>query len=199
MSAARWCGPTIARTSRDRNSSRTSSHGSSVSVSSSWTSRNPRCSRSTPAPVVGQLVAGDADQPRDAQLRGVGFPKGRDRGLERFCGQVFGEYPIAATRHEIAVDLRQRVVVEIEQPQSCVGVEGRAAHVHYIARERRTPTPSRTRFQCWSTILPSCSPASSRASASGYSPSGKTRSMRTGNPLRPSVADISFVTSANSW
>jgi hypothetical protein len=57
---------------------------------------------SLPAPVIHQLVASDSNEPADGHWLVQTIPR---HGQERLRGQVFGNRPVAAASHEIAVHL----------------------------------------------------------------------------------------------
>jgi hypothetical protein len=66
-------------------------------------------------PVVDQLVAGDAHQPGDSELRRA-IPLGRrDSCHKRLRRQILGQYGAAAPRQEVSVDLGQGTVIQGSQ------------------------------------------------------------------------------------
>jgi hypothetical protein len=92
--------------------------------------------------VVGELVPGHPDQPRD---RRIGRARHADRahgGQERLGGEVLGQAGIAAAGQQVAVDVRQRIVVQLEQPERRVGPHLRVRHTLIVARAPHTPTGS---------------------------------------------------------
>jgi hypothetical protein len=88
-------------------------------------------------PVVDELVAGDADQPRDAGRRGLRLAHGGDGGEERLGGEVLGERAAPAARQEVAVDLRQGGVVQPEQLHPGIRLERRRRRHHPHRRSAR--------------------------------------------------------------
>ena len=93
-----------------------------------------------PPPVVGKLVPGNPDQPRD---RRIGPARLADRvhgGQERLGGEVLGQAGVAAAGQQVAVDVRQRIVVQLQQPQRWVGPHLRVRHTLIVATTAGTPT-----------------------------------------------------------
>jgi hypothetical protein len=58
------------------------------------------------APVVGEFVPGDADEPADRGGGHVGSACRGDGGEERLRGQVLGQCRVPAARQQVAVDVR---------------------------------------------------------------------------------------------
>ena len=86
-----------------------------------------------PAPVVDELVAGDADQPGRRELVDGVALDGLDRRHEHLGRDVLGDLAIAAAGEQVAVDLADRPVVEREQVGTSVpGDCGRHTHEHSI-------------------------------------------------------------------
>jgi len=92
-----------------------------------------------PAPVIGQLVPGDPDQPGDADL---GLGSGPDRGQERLRGQVLGQRPLAAPGQQVAVQLRERLVVQLQQIAHTRTSSGRALLRRGAASISGRPAPA---------------------------------------------------------
>ena len=95
-----------------------------------------------PAPVVGELVPGHPDQPRD---RRPGRARLADRvhgGQERLGRELLGQAGVAAAGQQVAVDVRQRIVVQLQQPERRVGPHLRVRHTLIVARAADTPTGS---------------------------------------------------------
>ena len=89
-SAARWCGPSSASTSRVRARSKRSS--TSVGLDrSSGSERRLRVLACLAPPVVDELVPGDADEPRDGEVRHRVALDGLHRGEEGLGGEVLGD------------------------------------------------------------------------------------------------------------
>src|SRR5215216_5202447 len=109
-----------------------------------------------PTPVVGELVAGDADHPRDVERSGSAILEIADGGEERLRGEVLGGGRVAAAIKEVPVHLGHGFLVEGEE-RGAIGLapsgpltHGRLrpfAHDPIIAPSRRFPTGS-TRFPC---------------------------------------------------
>src|SRR5204863_5600879 len=68
-----------------------------------------------PAPVVEQLVAGHADEPRHAELDVAVLLHRGDSGQERLAGEVLSYAGIAAAGDEVPEDVADGAVVEREQ------------------------------------------------------------------------------------
>ena len=99
-----------------------------------------------PAPVVDELVAGDPDQPRDADGGDLSRPYRCDGGHERLGGELLGEQPAAAAAVEIPMDLGEGVIVERQQRRGRILVGPRGSvHDRYIVAHRRYPTLERSR------------------------------------------------------
>src|SRR3974390_1137453 len=65
-----------------------------------------------PPPVVDELVAGDGDEPRHAELGHGLVAHGAHRGEERLAGEILGGRVVADARPQVAVDLGEGPVVE---------------------------------------------------------------------------------------
>ena len=81
-------------------------------------------------PVVDQLVASSADQPSDGDLV-AGVVSG-DGCEERVGSEIFGGGGMVAPAHEVAVDVRQGLVVQLQQ----------RAHGRYVVRQPHIPSRS---------------------------------------------------------
>src|SRR5262249_11733286 len=94
-------------------------------------------------PVVAQLVPGHADQPRGGQRRGRAAPHGPgrvDRREERLRGEVLGDRPLPAPGQQVAIDLGQRPVIEVEEAlHRVLPRQSLAAHTPIVVRAPRTP------------------------------------------------------------
>jgi len=66
-------------------------------------------------PVVDQLVAGDAHQPGDGELRRAILLGCRDSCHERLRRQILGQHGAAAPRQQVSVDLGQGAVIQGSQ------------------------------------------------------------------------------------
>src|SRR5207342_808576 len=96
------------------------------------------------APVVAELVPGHADQPGRADRRPRPGPDRVHRREERFRGEVLGHRPLPAPGQQVAVDLRQGVIVERQQPRSGTGRRRPArwllAHTLIVVPAAHAPT-----------------------------------------------------------
>lgn len=95
-------------------------------------------------PVVGQLVAGDTNQPRGRECRRAAAANCVHGGEECLSGEVLGQRRRAAAGQEIAVYNRERAVIQGEK--CCSGlIRGRrhAAHIMGVVRDATTPTVPR--------------------------------------------------------
>src|SRR5437773_8454875 len=100
-------------------------------------------------PVVGELVAGDADHPGNVERGGPAVLEVAHGGEERLGGEVLGGGGVAAPMKEVPVHLGHRLLVEGEE-RGPVGLAGAGpltdgrfrpfAHNPIIARSRRSPT-----------------------------------------------------------
>src|SRR5215469_303256 len=100
-----------------------------------------------PAPMVAQLVPGDADQPPRGQRRGRGGPHRIHRRQERLGGQVLGQRPLPAPGQQVAVDLGKGLVIEVEQACGSLSPgQPLSAHTPIVVRAARTPTGYRGRM-----------------------------------------------------
>jgi hypothetical protein len=101
------------------------------------------------SPVVGQLVPGDPDQPRDRWIGRAG-PADRLHGGEKRLGrEVLGQGGVAAPGKQVAVDVRQRVVIQLKQPERRVGPHLWVRHALIVARAPETPTGRPATFSTW--------------------------------------------------
>ncbi len=105
------------------------------------------------APVVGELVAGDPDQPRRSHLVDLAAPDRRDGGHERLGGEVLGIGAVPHASQHVAVHLREHLVVAGEQHVAVVRARGSGVHttllittgitgsiITFIVAASRTPT-----------------------------------------------------------
>ena len=65
-------------------------------------------------PVVGEFVAGDADEPGDGEITGVAAADSGHRRQERLRCQVFRNCPIATSIEQVVVDLGQGSIEDRE-------------------------------------------------------------------------------------
>ncbi len=91
-----------------------------------------------PPPVVHQLVAGHGDQPRHGEV-GDRVTLHRLRGgQERLGREVLGQDRVAGAGRQVAVHLRERVVVHVEECRALVaGTCLEPRHVLIIVAGRR--------------------------------------------------------------
>jgi len=82
-------------------------------------------------PVVDELVPGDSDEPTSADLGDVAAPAGVHGREEHLGGQVLGDRPLPAPAQQVAVDLGQRLFVQVEQGEPRVRPHpGRLVHAY---------------------------------------------------------------------
>ena len=116
--------------------------------------RSARCS----SPVVDQLVAGDADQPRHAHLLDATALYLTHRGEEDVSSQVLGGLSLAAPRTQVAVDLVDGTVVQTQQIGGVIGRLGvvRSHHPHHRPPPSNSVTPHLPEPPGTSRNLPVC-------------------------------------------
>ena len=85
-----------------------------------------------PAPVVGELVASDPDQPRRSHLVDLAAPNRRDGGHERLGREVLGIGAVPDASHHVAVHLREHLVVAGEQHVAVIRAGGGGVHTTLI-------------------------------------------------------------------
>jgi hypothetical protein len=95
-----------------------------------------------PPPVVGELVPGYPDQPRDRCIGCARLADRVHRGQERLGRELLGQAGVAAAGQQVAVDVRQRIVVQLQQPERRVGPYLRLCHTLIVVRAAGTPTGS---------------------------------------------------------
>ena len=93
-----------------------------------------------PPPEGGELVPGNPDQPRDRRIGRAWIADRVHGGEERLGREVLGQAGVAATGQQVAVDVRQRIVVQLQQPERRVGPHLRIAHALIVVRAADTPT-----------------------------------------------------------
>ena len=121
-SAARCIGGTA------RNAPSTRSRSSPTTIDRRLLERIDRSAASLATVVVEQLVARDAVQPRERRFDAATLSKLAESRDERLLGQILSDRRAAGTTvQEVAVDPRQRVVVEAGE-RGGVG-DGRGGHV----------------------------------------------------------------------
>jgi hypothetical protein len=85
-------------------------------------------------PVVNELVAGNTNQPSNADIWRRALLESCHGGEERLSRQVLGQRDAPTTRQQVAVDLWQCTVINSDES---VGI--RSAHTYYIVWERPIP------------------------------------------------------------
>ena len=93
-----------------------------------------------PPPVVGELVPGHPDQPRDRRIGCARLADGVHGGQERLGREVLGQAGVTAAGQQVAVDVRQCVVVQLQQPERRVGLYLRVPHILIVVRAAGAPT-----------------------------------------------------------
>jgi NADPH:quinone reductase-like Zn-dependent oxidoreductase len=106
-----------------------------------------------PVPGAGQLlveVKAAAINPGEMAIREGAFAQRwpatfrlADRvhgGQERLGREVLGQAGVAAAGQQVAVDVRQRIVVQLQQPERRVGPHLRMPHTLIVVWEADTPT-----------------------------------------------------------
>jgi hypothetical protein len=63
-------------------------------------------------------------------------------GQERLGREVLGQAGVAAAGQQVALDVRQRIVVLLQQPERRVGLQLRVRHTLIVAWAADTPTGS---------------------------------------------------------
>jgi hypothetical protein len=92
--------------------------------------------------VVGELVPGHPDQPRDRRIWRARLADRVHGGQERLGREILGQAGVAATGQQVAVDVRQRIVVELQQPERGIGPHLRVRHTLIVVPEAGPPTGS---------------------------------------------------------
>jgi 6-pyruvoyltetrahydropterin/6-carboxytetrahydropterin synthase len=95
-----------------------------------------------PSPVVGKLVPGNSDQPWDRRVRRARLADRVHSGQERLGRDVLGQAGFAAAGQQVAVYVRQRLVVQPQQPERGIGPHLRVRHTFIVVRAAHTPTGS---------------------------------------------------------
>ena len=91
------------------------------------------------APVVHELVPGDPDEPGDGHREDAVPADGVGGGEERLGGQVLGDRSLVAAGEEVAVDVADRRVVELQETRRARR-GGLLAHTRIIVRAADSPT-----------------------------------------------------------
>jgi len=67
-------------------------------------------------------------------------------GQERLGRELLGQAGVAAAGQQVAVDVRQRIVVQLQQPERRVGLHLWVRHTLIVFRVADTPTGSALRI-----------------------------------------------------
>jgi len=61
-------------------------------------------------------------------------------GQERLGREILGQAGVAAAGQQVAIDVRQRIVIQLQQPERRVGPHLRVRHTFIVVRAATTPT-----------------------------------------------------------